>query len=87
MSIQITTFRNLHMSMHLYIKDTVLRNWYPQELNAAVTYDQDYGLYMPDYEGMGLEPLPNGRGRGWVYFDYPDLQNEQTNQQKLVPGT
>ena len=87
MSVQITTFRNLHMSMHLYIKDTVLRNWYPQELNADVAYDQDLSLYVPDYEGMGLEPLPNGRGRGWVYFDYPDLQNEQSNQVTVYPAT
>ena len=87
MSVQITTFRNLHMSMHLYIKDTVLRNWYPQELNADVAYDQDTGLYMPDYVDMGLEPLPNSRGRGWVYFDYPDLVNEQTNQVTVYPAT
>ena len=25
-------------------------------------------------------PVPNDRGRGWIYFDYPNVTNEQTTQ-------
>jgi hypothetical protein len=87
MSTQITIFRNLHNSLHLYIKNTVLRNWHAEELNAELTYDATTGLYLPDYAALELEPRPDDRGRGWVYFDYPDLQNEQTTQVTVYPAT
>lgn len=86
MSVQITIFRNMHMSLHLYIKNTVLRNWFAEELTADLVYDQTTQLYLPDYEEMGLEPSPASRGRGWVYFDYPDLENEQTSQVTVYPA-
>ena len=86
MSVQITTFRNIHMSMHLYIKNTILRNWFAEELAADLTYDETTQLYLPDYEGMELEPRPDTRGRGWIYFDYPDLENEQPNQVTVYPA-
>lgn len=87
MSTQITVFRNTHLSLHLHIKNTVLRNWFAQEIDADVTYDQTTGLYLPDYNDLGIEPNPVSRGRGWVYFDYPDLENEQTSKVTVYPAT
>jgi hypothetical protein len=85
MSVQITAYRNIYTTVHLYVKNTVLREWTGTETDSLLTYDPDYGLYMPDYTAFDPDPnemgypKPNERGRGWTYFDYPDLESEQTS--------
>jgi hypothetical protein len=85
-SVQITDYRNISLTIHLYIKNTILYDWVSTEVNSALTLDPKTNLYMPDYSEFDDElndmayPVPNDRGRGWIYFDYPDLTNEQTTQ-------
>lgn len=86
MSVQITDYRNIALTIHLYIKNTILYDWDGTEVNSLLTLDPKTNLYMPDYSDFDDElnemayPVPNDRGRGWIYFDYPDLTNEQTTQ-------
>ena len=84
MSVQITDYRNIYTTIHLYVKNKVLRDWVGMEVGSLLTHYPEYGLYMPDYtefdpdpNDMG-NPKQNDRGRGWLYFEYPDLLNEQT---------
>jgi len=85
-SIQITEYRNLSLTLHLYIKNSILYDWVGTEIDSLLTLDPNTNLYLPDYSEFDDElnemgyPVPNDRGRGWVYFDYPDLTNEQTTQ-------
>ncbi|MCK4978148.1 MAG: hypothetical protein KAS36_14535, partial [Anaerolineales bacterium] len=79
MSVQITDYRNMSLTLHLYIKNTILYNWVGTEVNSLLTLDPKTNLYTPDYSDFDDElndmayPVPNDRGRGWIYFDYPDV--------------
>ena len=85
MSVQITDYRNIYTTVHLYIKNTILRDWVGTEVGSLLTYSPDHGMYLPDYTEFDPDPndigypKPNDRGRGWLYFEYPDLLNEQTS--------
>lgn len=67
--------RKEDLSLYLYIKDVVLRNFQETIEHADLTLmpelcDSDSFVY--EYVSDGLEPSPTERGRGWVYFDSPD---------------
>lgn len=73
MSYEMSTLRKEDLSLYLYIKDVVLRDFQEVEEYASLKLLPNMcttGSYV--YELVtDLEPHPTERGRGWVYFDSP----------------
>ena len=81
----ISEFRNLELSFFYYIKDVVLEEWKTTSTDVSLDYETTLDLYRPDYSSM--MPKPNGRGRGWSYFDAGNLTSEQTSRVVVSPGS
>jgi len=69
--------RQENLSLHRYIKDTVLRDFVEKDEMVPLKLLSDIsctGSYV--YQAMSsLEPSPIGRGRGWLFFDCPNYDS------------
>jgi hypothetical protein len=77
MSYEMRTLRKEDLSLYLYIKDVVLREFIEEdELIALEEMPELCSLTSYVYEAhTAAEPTPNERGRGWVYFDEPEFSD------------
>lgn len=70
--------RKEDLSLHTYIKDTVLRDFIETEEMVDLSLMKDLtcaNSYV--YQAItDMAPNPTGRGRGWVYFDCPHIDEE-----------
>lgn len=73
MSYEMKSLRKEDLSLYLYIKDVVLRDFIEQEEYVQLQLMPELcGMSSYVYEYVSdLEPSPTERGRGWVYFDPP----------------
>lgn len=73
MSYEMSGLRKEDLSLYLYIKDVVLRNFRESEDLVSLSLIPELcGIDSYVYEYVTtLEPSPTERGRGWVYFDDP----------------
>ena len=73
MSYEMKILRKEDLSLYHHIKDTVLRDFVEREEYVALTYMSELSntnsyVYQYDWD---LDPRPDDRGRGWLYFDAP----------------
>ncbi len=65
--------RKEDLSLYLYIKDIILREFTEKEEYASLKLMPDFSSltsYVYEYVS-DIEPSPTEHGRGWVYFDVP----------------
>jgi hypothetical protein len=73
MTYEMSILRKEDLSLYMYIKEVVLRDFQEKEEYADLRLLPElceYSNYVYEYE-TSLEPSPTERGRGWVYFDSP----------------
>lgn len=77
MSYEMSVLRKEDLSLYLYLKDTVLKNFQESVEYAPLTLVQnlcgvDSFVYAHIHD---IEPSPTERGRGWLYFDTPNISS------------
>ena len=78
MAFEMSKLRKEDLSLYLYVKDIVLKDFIEEEVDIPLIYSEElsapYNNSYVYYVDTDMLPKPTSNGRGWVYFDETGLQ-------------